>query len=83
MYSTLSRGYDTLLCNAQTYASMNRHDESKRCTEKAFLAWASQEHTDKITFYLEAFSVYVTLIVSEQITETENETEEDATGDCD
>ncbi|NDV60743.1 tetratricopeptide repeat protein [Bacteroides sp. 519] len=50
---------------AQTYASMNQHDDSKKCIEKAFVAWANQEYTDKITFYLEALSVYITLIIAD------------------
>lgn len=51
---------------ANTYACMNRHEDSRKCAEKALIAWADQEQTDKITFYLEALSVYITLVVADE-----------------
>lgn len=50
---------------AYTYACMNRHEESRECTEKAFIRIIDNEQTDKITFYLEAMSLYITLIVAD------------------
>ncbi len=51
---------------AHTYACMNRHNDSRRSAEKALVVWADHTQTDRITFYIEALSVYLTLIITDQ-----------------
>ncbi|GEM_PF-3003717 len=56
---------------AQSYACIEKYKDSRKCAEKAFMYEMNNEPTDKVSFYLEALSMYVTLVFAARSLEDE------------